>query len=188
MTSLPSHIKSLLSESDISELWERIEYLKMTMANEEPFDETGNDTAVPSGLRLSKIINSNMGKIYFNLPSGFIPDHIQAKIDSAAEGLEAGVKFHSATYTEYSSEYGTPSLSTHQDRFDIFLLLDLQINSNTSWKLSAAGVEYDLSDGDALALHAGSTDHGRPEKVFKDGETVSMIFLDYMRPGAGIDQ
>lgn len=186
MSNLPKYIKPLLSKEEVNELWLTIQDYMLTIPKDPVFDETGNDLNIPEGSKVGKILNTSMGKIYFNLPNGIIPKHIQEKIDAAAISLEPGVKFHSATYTEYSLEYGKPSLNFHQDRFDFFLLIDLQVNSSTSWPLSAAGIEYVLEDGDALALHAGSTDHGRPAKTFVDGETVSMIFLDYMRPGSPI--
>jgi hypothetical protein len=183
MTKLPAYIKSLLSKDEVDQVWTKLQELMSAMPKDPVFDETNNDINVPQGVRFGKIINANMGKIYFNLSPDFFTESILNKLTAIAEEIEPGVTFQSATYTEYSSQYGKPTLGVHQDRFDIFLLIDLQINSNTTWELSADGADYKLEDGDAIALHAGSTDHGRPHKDFKDGEVVSMIFLDFLRPG-----
>lgn len=183
---LPQHIKEALTQEECSLLFDKINTLKLTMPVDPVFQEDlapATAEEMSGAKKYGKILNKNMGKIYFNLDKDFIPKSIQDKINAIAEELEPGVKFHGGTYTEYSAKYGTPSLATHTDRFDIFLLLDLQLHSNTSWGLSANGIEYDMKDGDILALHAGSTEHGRPEKIFKDEDIVCMIFLDFFRPG-----
>ena len=182
---LPAHLKQILSEDDRKDILSKINSLKATFPKEPEFDEAGgSEPKIGESSGKGYIQNSNMGKIYFHLPyNDFFTGEIHNKINSIVQQIEPGATPHSATYTEYSLKYGTPSLSVHQDRFDIFLLIDLQIDSNTLWPLSANGKDYELEDGDALAIHAGSTDHGRPSKTFVDGEYVSMIFIDFLRPG-----
>jgi hypothetical protein len=177
----PTFEQGLIPAEECIKFASIINDFKAMMPDKPVWDETDDYSDMPQTLGFGKILNSRMGKIYFQIPIVKIPSNILDLVTKAANDFEPGVEIHSVTYTEYSSEYGTPSLSYHTDRTDDLLLVDLQISSNTIWPLGANGELYDMNDGDALVIRSGSTVHGRPEKIFNPGEHVAMIFFDFLR-------
>lgn len=81
------------------------------------------------------------------------------------------------TYVEYSNEYGSPNLPPHFDGDSSDLIINFQLQSNTSWDIGLDSTLYDLQDNSALVFNGNEYIHWRPHKVFNDGEYVQMIFF-----------
>lgn len=136
------------------------------------------DKVFPAAKSVTHIIqNPNLGKIGINL-NYLIPKDIKNTLVGFAKSSGYSAHLNSATYTEYSLKYGAPELRSHKDRVNHFWLVDYQLDSNIDWDIYVEGESFTLKNNEAIAFHPGSLEHGRPEKIFNDGEFVSMIFFD----------
>lgn len=122
--------------------------------------------------------NVSLGKVMIRLD---LPQSITDKVLSLCKEHDPAITYHGATYTEYDGKYGVPRLSKHRDRFKHFLLLDYQLDANTSWPLYVEDSQYDLSNNSAILFYPGDQFHGRIDKSFENGEYVKMIFFDLRR-------
>jgi hypothetical protein len=133
-----------------------------------------------------KIDSEQLGRLTINGLN--FPEHILKKVtkyvlennelSDKAELVSGGV-----TYGEYSSQYGSPKLQPHLDNGSCGIILDYQLESNTSWPI---GVEYDcikLEDNSAMILYPLTQYHWRPVKNFTDNEYVKMIFFEFHTEG-----
>lgn len=119
------------------------------------------------------IQNTSLGKIFFDL---IVPESIGSKLVNITKDLGFNATYFRATYTEYSKEYGKPTLNPHKDKKD-FLLVDYQLDSNAEWELFIENEHYNLDNNDALVFLPFRMTHGRIEKEFIDNEYVKMIFF-----------
>lgn len=87
-----------------------------------------------------------------------------------------------ATYTEYTTVYGTPSLPVHFDGDWNDLIINYQLESNISWDIGVGLNLYTLEDNSAVIFHPNEDVHWRPIKSFKDGDFVRMIFFRFHNP------
>lgn len=83
----------------------------------------------------------------------------------------------STTYVEYSNKYGQPNLPAHFDSDNNDLVFDYQLKSNTNWDFGVGTNIYPLIDNSCIIFNANEHIHWRPNKEFKDGEYVKMIFF-----------
>jgi hypothetical protein len=173
---MKTHIVDMFSELEIQQISEIINHEKLTKKvfvwNEfagEPFPQDIVDD------KSMYIQNVSLGKIMINNLE--LPQSIINKINSVAAENGIDADFFCATYTEYSGEYGAPSLTPHKDNMD-FLLIDYQIDANTSWPIYVEDTEYDLANNDAVMFLPGRMIHGRIDKEFTNKEYVKMIFFD----------
>jgi len=83
-----------------------------------------------------------------------------------------------SVYTEYDPKHnGNPSLNMHYDRFNDNLCFDYQLDSSTVWPIKIEDKEFILNNNEGITFMTKSQYHGRPEKIFKDGEYVKMLFF-----------
>jgi hypothetical protein len=87
-----------------------------------------------------------------------------------------------AVVVEYSSEYGKPNLPPHFDGDTNDLIINMQLESNTSWDLGLNLETYTLEDNSALVFNANTEIHWRVKKDFKPGEYVRMMFVRFYNP------
>ena len=113
----------------------------------------------------------------------YIPDSIILKLTEKINELYPEYKYKNATFCEYSLKYGQPNLPPHfdEDRASD-LLLDYQLESNTSWPLFIENTpkslkSFVLKDNYGHILFPKKDLHGRVDKVFNDEEYVKMIFF-----------
>lgn len=101
--------------------------------------------------------------------------------------LGIDLKFTHVAYAEYSNLYGTPNLPPHFDADNNTLVVDYQLESNTSWDLGINLKQYELKDNSALIFNANENVHWRPHKIFKSNEYVKMLFFRFYDPENTID-
>lgn len=169
--------KNIFSDIALLELKRYIEDRKTTAVNIIREEDYAVSTEERSATDV--VLNPTMGKIYFDLQD--LPEIVISELTHIAKTYIPEARFHTGTYTEYSGLYGEPKLPMHKDRFDHFLLIDYQYDSNTNWDLLAAEDTVKLDNNDALVILPGSVLHGRPEKVFHEDNFLSMIFFDFWR-------
>jgi hypothetical protein len=130
------------------------------------------------------IQNKTLGKIIVDITGNDLREDIVKTIHDKIPAEWGIGKPLSVAYTEYSKAYGEPELVMHKDRSDN-LLVDYQLEANTEWPLylDEDRREVALSDNDALVFEPYNQFHGRPAKVFNEGEYVAMIFFYFVYNG-----
>ena len=174
-SSMTQHIKSLFDAEEVA-LIEQIVNDEKSRRKVYVWDEFSGQQ-FPQGIMDDSeymVQNVSLGKIMFNLS---LPDLIRSKLVDVAKAGGFDVNYFCATYTEYSAEYGKPVLTPHKDMQN-FCLIDYQLDANTSWPLFVEDDTFDLEVNDGLMFLPSKMMHGRPDKVFTDGEYVKMIFFD----------
>jgi hypothetical protein len=84
-----------------------------------------------------------------------------------------------ALYVEYSAKYGQPNLPPHFDGDTNDLIINTQLESNTSWDIGLNLETYTLKDNSAVIFNGNTEIHWRPHKEFKEGEYVRMLFIRF---------
>jgi hypothetical protein len=108
------------------------------------------------------------------------PESLPNKLSRIAKDIVGyDLKIASTTYVEYNSKYGKPDLPPHFDGDYNDLIINYQFKSNTRWDLGINFETYTLDDNSALAFNPNENAHWRPNKTFKDGEFVKMIFFRF---------
>lgn len=126
------------------------------------------------------MIDNDNGRIMAEiLPT---PEHIIEKLKTIVREQYGDCEYISTVYAEYSSEYGAPRLNSHYDSKNDTTLLDYQLNANTKWAITVDNVNYELIDNQAVLLRPLKQFHGRPQKTFKQGEFVKMLFFFFNKP------
>ena len=170
---MEKHITSLMSQEEIDFINYEINKIKES-SEILTWDEQAGEQ-FPELTETHKIVqNKTLGKIMFNIE---IPDSLRDKLKDISTHLGHSATYLRAGYAEYSAEWGAPRLVDHIDSTELFMV-DYQLSSNTNWGLVIDGNVYNLKDNDAIAFCPNRHMHGRPEKVFKDGEYVRMLFLE----------
>lgn len=86
------------------------------------------------------------------------------------------------TYVEYNPKYGEPVLNVHKDNGTCGLILDYQLESNTSWEFGVEKTLYTLEDNELIAMYPITHYHWRPKKVWNEGEYIKLIFFEFFTP------
>ena len=82
---------------------------------------------------------------------------------------------------EYSAEHGQPNLPPHFDGDTNDLIINMQLESNTSWPIGLNTEVYTLKDNEALVFNGNTEAHWRVHKEFKEGEYVMMLFARFCK-------
>ena len=98
----------------------------------------------------------------------------------ASEYSGRPMEFHAVAFGRYSNEFGIPKLLPHIDEVPSQTTLDYQLDGNTKWSIIIEGVEYILNNNDALLFEGENVLHWRPEKVFKDGEFLDLLWFQFV--------
>lgn len=85
-------------------------------------------------------------------------------------------------FVEYSNKYGEPNLRPHFDGDYNDAILDFQLSANTIWPLGVDLELYEPEDNSAILFNPNYLAHWRPQKIFKDGEYVQMLFFRFYDP------
>lgn len=170
---MEQYIESLMSKEEIKLIKDRI--LKVRNGSGIlSWDEDLNEP-YPKITATDRIIhNKSLGKIMLDVE---IPMSVIDKLNKIASDNGFLSRFIRAGYVEYGAEWGNPRLNYHSDSIDLFMV-DYQLEANTDWDLVVDGTTYGLQNNDALAFCPKRQMHGRPPKIFNDGEYVKMLFLD----------
>jgi hypothetical protein len=100
------------------------------------------------------------------------------KIVSEMFGVE--LEGHLSLAVEYNLKYGNPNLPPHFDGDKTEIILNYQLDSNTSWPCGVNIEVFDMEDNSALIFAPNANAHWRPHKKFKEGEFVRMIFFRFL--------
>jgi hypothetical protein len=104
------------------------------------------------------------------------------KIEKTLNELYPNKKFYignkNIISSTYSGLYGKPGLSEHKDGgFPFQIIVDYQLDSNTSWNIKVDGEEYEIENNDALVFDPVISSHSRPQKSFNPEDYVTMIYF-----------
>lgn len=161
------HIKSIVNNTIIPKI--DGEYVA--------FDEN-NGTGICKGLGRLQIgniiprVNTNIVERLYGIASNF---------------TDMPLTIDHAVYAEYNAKYGQPNLPPHFDGDTNDLIINYQLDSNTSWDLGLDLKTYALEDNSALVFNANTDIHWRPHKEFKEGEYVKMLFIRFYNSEAKSD-
>jgi uncharacterized protein YacL (UPF0231 family) len=125
-----------------------------------------------------KLDEPQLGRTRYNLD--LLPDQVMIKINSIANDINPNLKFDFSYYVEYSLKYGEPCLPVHTDLVHSKLVIDYQLDSNINWSIYVDGNKFMLNDNDSLTINVNSQAHWRPQKKFKDGESLKMVFFHFI--------
>jgi hypothetical protein len=170
-------IKDVFSEEEIQDLHDTI--------NSIAIPKLKNGEYVPS--KNSDGVDKNLGRLVSILEldndcSPHVPAYIQEKLVRIAEDItKEPMGMAHALHATYSSKYGTPNLPPHFDGDTNDLIINFQLSSNTSWGLGLGLNNYKIDDNSALVFNGNTNIHWRPNKVFKHGEYVQMIFFRFYK-------
>ena len=121
--------------------------------------------------------DTNLGRLQIDLK---MPKAIEDKLTIICSSiLGFSVRMTTVLCVEYNNKYGNPNLSPHFDHDRNNLVVDYQLESNTSWDLGIDLSTHSLEDNSALIFNGNEHIHWRPHKTFKDGEHIKMIFFRF---------
>ena len=102
----------------------------------------------------------------------FAEDHFQVK----------NLYLFDIVFIGYSNKDSlVPRLSDHKDNGSITKhTIDYQYKSNINWPLRIDGKEFLLNNNDAVTFLGSNQMHGRPDRIFKDGEYLENIFFQFI--------
>ena len=94
---------------------------------------------------------------------------------------------HLSLCVEYNSKYGIPNLPPHFDGDDTEIIVNYQLDSNTSWGCGVNTTVFEMENNSALIFSPNANVHWRPHKEFQWGEFVKMIFFRFVDPNKESD-
>jgi hypothetical protein len=125
-------------------------------------------------------IHSDLGRKYMGTIREILPKDILDKLyDIATQYLDFAPSISHIMAVEYSAEYGQPNLPPHFDGDTNELIINMQLEANTSWDLGLNLQTYSLEDNSALVFNGNTEIHWRTHKEFKPGEYVRMMFVRF---------
>jgi hypothetical protein len=159
---------------------EQIEHLHQIIDSTEiPLDENGEYISyVSEGIGICK----DLGRLQFGSISNKLKDDIIYRLrDIVAEITDIKLDMSHAVGVVYSNKYGKPNLPPHRDGDTNDLIINFQLEANTSWDLGLNFETYSLEDNSALIFNGNTEMHWRVHKDFQDGEFVKMIFIRFYK-------
>ena len=125
-------------------------------------------------------IDSNLGRGFIGNITNELAQEVKGKIYRIISDISnAPLAISHIAYAEYSSKHGKPNLPPHFDGDTNDLIINMQLESNTTWDIGLNLETYTLEDNSALIFNANTEIHWRTHKEFKEGEYVSMLFMRF---------
>jgi hypothetical protein len=125
-------------------------------------------------------IDDNLGRVYLGEIKNILTQQMQDKLYKIIDDVtDAPLVMAHAIYVEYNSKYGQPNLPPHFDGDTNDLIINMQVSGNTRWDLGLNLETYQLEDNSALVFNGNTEIHWRPNKEFKEGEYVRMLFVRF---------
>jgi hypothetical protein len=117
---------------------------------------------------------------YFGPHDGGLSWEIQTKLTKKVNDL-LGTSFvgELSLCVDYSNKYGIPDLPPHFDGDTTEIIVDYQLDSNTTWELGINKEVVSLENNSALVFNPNTNAHWRPRKSFNEGEYVRMVFFRF---------
>lgn len=110
-----------------------------------------------------------------------VPSSMKHHMRVLVEEIDPDLMFSGASCVQYNAKYGKPDLPPHFDGDSMELIVDYQLDSNTSWGLGVDEEVYEIADNEAIAFHPNESIHWRPHKSFEDGDYVIMMFFRFKK-------
>lgn len=185
---LPFYIDNFFTQNELDELNNIIkngkniksyEYIKNEQLKNPELKTSYNRFAPKEIEQMSRML------LEFEFPYYFIE-----KLDKIAKPLyKDEIKLTHWNYIEYSLKYNNgsginPNLPPHIDADENLITINCQLNSNTDWDIVIDGIRYPLKNNQAIIFSAVNQVHWRPKKIFKDGEFVEILSIDYCPPNS----
>jgi hypothetical protein len=172
---LPIYLESPLSDEDISQLREIIE-----------FHRNGNitksgDNSFRGVAHFDPRIMTNLSRMVIEFS---FPENIEKKIDSVIKPLYSeDIRLSHFSYLDYNIKYGDgkffPSLPPHIDAANTLITFNYMLGGNIDWEIFVEDRPYSLKVGDALVFSAVNQVHWRPKRKWKEGEYVEILTINY---------
>jgi hypothetical protein len=125
-------------------------------------------------------IDKTLGRLRIgDIRSSFTQDIEDTLYDIAKKISDKPLAIDHGLYVEYNSKYGKPNLPPHLDGDTNDLIINMQLESNTSWDIGLNTTVYTLRDNSALVFNGNTEVHWRVHKEFKEDEYVKMIFIRF---------
>jgi hypothetical protein len=172
----PYIVKNVLSE-------EQVFLLKSFIEKEQNSREIIylDDPGYFEGQNTKTVVHKFMGRL--DVEKLNVPKLVMTSIKKIADELD-GLNHHSIKpdgimAVEYSGKYGKPVLRSHKDGGDSSLMINYQLESNTSWDICIDDEIYTLRDNDALVMDPVRQSHSRVDKIFTNDEFIKMVFFRF---------
>lgn len=136
-------------------------------------------------------IQPELGRYYASIAEkymvdciGGFPDSLLHKVKTFAENFfkVKNLVIFDIVMVDYSNRDNlVPRLPYHKDNGSIKkYTIDYQYNSNINWALGIDNQEFILNNNDIVTFLGSDQMHGRPDRIFKDGEFVENIFFQFI--------
>jgi uncharacterized protein YacL (UPF0231 family) len=125
-----------------------------------------------------KLDEPQLGRTRYDLDD--LPHEVMIKVNKIAHDINIDLEFSFAYYVEYSLKYGEPCLPVHTDLVHSKLVIDYQLDSNMDWSIYVDGNQFKLKDNESLTINVNSQAHWRPQRKFKDEESLKMVFFHFI--------
>ena len=136
---------------------------------------------IHDAISLHKIdVDDNLGRGWIGDIKNQLAQEVKDKIYRIISDISnAPLAIDHMLYAEYNSKYGKPNLPPHFDGDTNDLIINMQLESNTTWDIGLNLEVYSLEDNSAIVFNGNTEAHWRPRKEFKEGEYVKMIFIRF---------
>jgi hypothetical protein len=109
-----------------------------------------------------------------------LPKYIKIKLQDLIYSItNTKLSLGHTLYVEYSNKYGQPNLPPHFDGSQSDMMIDFQLEANTSWDLGINTTTYSIENNSAIIFNPNEYIHWRPHKKFNDQEYIKMIFIRF---------
>ena len=136
---------------------------------------------IHDAISLHKIdVDDNLGRGWIGDIKNQLAQEVKDKIYRIISDISnAPLAIDHMLYAEYNSKYGKPNLPPHFDGDTNDLIINMQLDSNTTWDIGLNLEIYSLENNSAIVFNGNTEAHWRPRKEFKEGEYVKMIFIRF---------
>lgn len=125
--------------------------------------------------------NAKLGRMSIRIDSPLVDsDEYNKVIMESSEFLRStGLTMRGMNAVEYNSKYGEPNLPPHWDSDQTDIIVNYQLQSNTTWGVGVDEQVFPLVDNTAIVFNPNESIHWRPIKKFEPGEYVRMVFFRF---------
>jgi len=164
-------INNIFSEEELKSIYEIIYNTHIPILKDGSY--------IPAADNFGTGVDSTLGRLQIGNLQG-LSKQIKDKLADIAHSLsDTALSMDHALYVEYSSKYGAPNLPPHFDYDTNDMIINFQLEANTSWDLGLGLETYSLENNSALIFNGNEHIHWRVHKKFNDGEYVRMIFFRF---------
>jgi hypothetical protein len=136
------------------------------------------DSIYESVSNAESVVDSELGRLKVTIED--LSENIIDKLESIVQRItNTNLQMGGVVYVEYNNLYGIPNLPPHVDADSTDILINIQLESNTSWNIGLNLEVYDINDNCGLLFNPNEEIHWRVHKDFVDREYVKMLFVRF---------